>query len=166
MWPGFPLGVEAERLARSNTAPGAVVTGSMSIPEDYSQCRDWLLRCVSQAHQVTSITGFQHAVDSHWRCTSSRVCFPAVDWTEGNIPDLPRPRTLDEATFVADYLAAVADMDGVADTTDMSADLMFTPTPIMRCGQAGDLINVNARHERGFYPPRAWLREESKIRHE
>ena len=40
--------MEAERLARSNTAPGAVVTGSMSIPEDYGQCRDWLLRCVSQ----------------------------------------------------------------------------------------------------------------------
>ena len=116
---GSPLGVEAERLARSNTAPGAVVTGSMSIPEDYSQCLDWLLRCVSQAHQVTSITGFQHAVDSHWRRISSRVCFLAVDWMAGNIPDLPRPRTLDEATFVANYLAAVADMEGVANTTDV-----------------------------------------------
>ena len=116
MSPRFPLGVEAERLARSNTAPGAVVTGRMSMPEDYRQCRDWLLRCISQ---VTSITGFQHTVDSHWRPISSRVCFPAVDWTVGNLPDLPLPRTLDEAAFVADYLAAVADMEGVADTTDV-----------------------------------------------
>ena len=94
--------MEAERLARSNAAPGAVVTGSMSIPEDYGQCQDWLLRCVSQAHQVTSITGFQHAMDSHWHRISSRVCFPTVDWTVVNLPDLPRPRTLDEAAFVAD----------------------------------------------------------------
>ena len=43
---------------------------------------------------------------------------------------------------------------------------MFMPIPIMRCDEAGDLINVNARHERGFDPPRAWLHEERKMRHE
>ena len=28
------------------------------------------------------------------------------------------------------------------------------------------IYGAYARHERGFYPPRAWLREERKMRHE
>ena len=137
MSPRFPFGKESERLARANTAPGAVVTGKMSIPEYYSQCLDWLLRCVAEAHQVTSIIGFEYAVDSHWRRISSRLCFPPAEWTVGNIPDLRRPRTLDEATSVANYIAAVADMEGVANTTDVSDDSVFMTTPIMRCDEAG-----------------------------
>ena len=138
----------------------------MSIPEEYSQCRDWLLRCVAETHQVTSITGFHYGVDLHWRRISSRVCLAAVEWMVGNIPDLPRPSTLDEATFVANYLRAVADVEGVANITDVSADLVVMRIPIMRCDEAGDLIDIDARHERGFYSPGAWLRDERKMRHE
>ena len=150
----------AERAAPQRLSGDALIPCEAEIPVEYKNSADWMGRCSAIVGHVTSVTKYQRALSTHWRRVHSRVKFPAAVEL-----DLPRLRTADERYFGVAYARFMEDASSWDNAQDLSADLVMMPHPILRCDGRGLPVPIGERNERGFVPPKSWLREERKSRH-
>ena len=150
----------AERAARQRFSGDALIPREAEISAEYKNSAYWMGRCSAIIGHMTSVTMYRRGVSTHWRRVHSRVKFPAAVQL-----DLPRPRTADERYFGVAYARFKEDSSSWDNAQNLSADLVMMPHPILRCDARGLPVPVGERNERGFVPPKSWLREERKSRH-
>ena len=150
----------AERAARQRLSGDALIPCEAEIPAEYKNSADWLGQCSAIVGYMTSVTMYQRGVSMDWRRVHIRVKFPA-----GVELDLPRPRTAEERYFAVAYARFKEDASRWDNAKYLSADLVMMPNPILRCDARSLPVPVGERNERGFVPPKSWLREERKSRH-